>query len=151
MNTAAISRILNVREREKKTAEKSYQYSIEIFEEIATKLYKELKRKEQAEVFYERFLQTSTSIDVIKEQSLFIGKLTNQIVKLQLKVQEARRLMDLEQDKLAEAHIEVKKIEKIMEHRHDDKMKEIQKIERATMDEISISQFLNHKTGIFNG
>lgn len=147
-NTAALSKILNVREQEKTTAEKSYHQSMEVFEGIATKLYKELKRKEVAEASYEQSLQTACSIDIIKEQSLFIEKLTSQIIKLQFDVQRARKSMEAEQEKLAEAYVEVKKFEKIIEHRNDIKMKQIQKLEKATMDEISIRQFLSHKTGV---
>src|SRR5699024_6676345 len=80
----------NVRELEKSTAEKSYYQSMEVFESIAKKLYTALKKKEDAEDSYEQSLQSSTSIDIIKEQSLYIEMLNSQILTLQVQVQKAR-------------------------------------------------------------
>lgn len=142
---ASLSKILNVREQEKKSAEKDYRISMDIFEKIAMKLYEALKKKENAENAYDSYLQEVTPIDVIKEQVTYIEILNKQIVHLQKEVQQARTAMELRQDKLAEAHIEVKKFEKIIEHRQLEKEELIKKEEKAMMDEISIQQYLSYK------
>lgn len=142
---ASLSKILNVREQEKKSAEKDYRTSMDAFETIAMKLYNALKKKETAETAYEGYLQKVTPIDVIKEQVAYIEVLNKQIVHLQNQVQKARAAMEVKQDKLAEAHIEVKKFEKIIEHRQQEKEELIKKEEKAMMDEISIQQYLSYK------
>lgn len=146
-NSAALTKILNVRELERSTAEKSYYQSMEVFESIAKKLYTALKKKEDAEDSYEQSLQSSTSIDIIKEQSLYIEMLNSQILTLQVQVQKARSVMEKEQEKLADAYVEVKKFEKIIEHRKEQAKEQDLKLENAQMDEISIRQFLSHKMG----
>jgi len=143
--TASLSKILNVREQEKKNAEKDYRISLESFEIIATKLYNVLKKKETAEGAYDSYLQATTPIDVIKEQVAYIEVLNKQILKLQSDVQRARTVMETSQDKLAEAHIEVKKYEKIIEHRVMEREEGIRRAEKAMMDEISIQQYLSYK------
>ncbi|WLV25762.1 flagellar export protein FliJ [Aciduricibacillus chroicocephali] len=142
---ASLSKILNVREQEKKSAEKDYRTSMNIFESVAMKLYEALKKKENAENAYESYLQEVTPIDVIKEQVAYIEILNKQIVHLQKEVQQARTAMEIRQDKLADAHIEVKKFEKIIEHRQQEKEEMIKKEEKAMMDEISIQQYLSYK------
>lgn len=142
---ASLSKILNVREQEKKSAEKDYRNSMDAFETIAMKLYSALKKKETAETAYETYLQEITPIDVIKEQVSYIEVLNKQIVHLQNQVQKARAEMETKQDMLAEAHIEVKKFEKIIEHRKLEKEELIKKEEKAMMDEISIQQYLSYK------
>jgi len=142
---ASLSKILNVREQEKKSAEKDYRTSMDAFETIAMKLYSALKKKETAESAYETYLQEVTPIDVIKEQVSYIEVLNKQIVHLQNEVQKARYEMETKQDMLAEAHIEVKKFEKIIEHRKLEKEELIKKEEKAMMDEISIQQYLSYK------
>jgi len=142
---ASLSKILNVREQEKKSAEKDYRNSMDAFETIAMELYSALKKKETAETAYETYLQEITPIDVIKEQVSYIEVLNKQIVHLQNQVQNARAKMETKQDMLAEAHIEVKKFEKIIEHRTLEKEELIKKEEKAMMDEISIQQYLSYK------
>lgn len=143
--TAALSKVLNVRELEKKNAEKDYRHSMDQFESAATKLYKVLKKKEQAEDTYASYLAEMTPIDVIKEQAEYIEVLNKQIVQLQRDVQFARNAMEQKQDILAEAHIEVKKFESIIERREAEREAQLKSEERKMMDEISIQQYLSYK------
>lgn len=139
--TAALAKILHVRENEKKNAQMAYHHSMDIFEEIATKLYSLLKKKEMAEDSYESYLYTPASLEVIKQQSTYIERLNRQIMDLQQDVQQARSNMESKQHVLKDAHIEVKKFEKIIETRKQSEMEALKKNEKASMDEISLQQF----------
>ncbi|TFJ94666.1 flagellar export protein FliJ [Lentibacillus salicampi] len=145
--TAAFSRILHVRENEKKNAQKTYQKSIDIFEEVATQLYSLLRKKETAEQSYEEYLQQTIPIDKIRGQLTYIEKLNHQIVELQRDVQKARNEMDANHERLNNAHVEVKKFEKIMEHRQEKSREMTKKHENESMDNISIQQYLSRKPG----
>lgn len=150
--TASFTKILRIREKEKNDAQKAYYQSLEFFEEMATKLYHLLRKKEVAEKSYEEYLEGITSIDVIKEQSAYIEILNNQIMSLQLEVQKARTDMDSKQIKLSAAHTEVKKFEKIIEFRKRSQMEKEQKLDMQFMDEIAVQQFITRKkTGETDG
>ncbi|WP_100010958.1 flagellar export protein FliJ [Lentibacillus sediminis] len=139
--TAALTKILHVRENEKKDAQMAYHQAMYVFEEIATKLYTLLKKKEKAEESYESYLHTPASLDVIKQQSAYIERLNRQIMDLQQDVLEARSHMESKQHVLKDAHIEVKKFEKIIETRKQSEAEVLKKTEKASMDEISLQQF----------
>lgn len=143
--TLVLSKILNVRENEKKDAQREYQQSMDTFERIATELYHLLKKKEVAEESYECYLHTTTQIDILKEQITYMEKLNKQIMKLQNGVQTARTKMECKQSELTDAHIEVKKYENIIEVRNKKKVENFNREEKAFMDEISIQQYVIHK------
>lgn len=145
--TAALSKVLHIRENEKTRAQKAYQKSIDSFEEVATQLYELLRKKETAENLYETYLQQSTPIGKIREQSVYIDNLNKQIIALQQNVQHARNEMESKHEYLTDAYVEVKKFEKIIEHREEEAAELIKKSERDSMDEISIRQYLSQKTG----
>lgn len=143
--TVSLIKVLNVRENEKKIAQKAFLKAQDAFEEVATRLYQVLKKKEKAEESYENYIQNSTSLDKIKEQIAYIEKLNTHIVLLQREVQFARNQMDNKQVVLNEAYIEVKKFESIIETRKRLKAEKMEKMEKSFMDEISINQYLSHK------
>lgn len=145
--TIALSKILHIREKEKMDAEKSYQQSMAFFENIATRLYTLLKKKETAENSFDSHLQEFVPIEKIKEQVIYIEELNKQIINLQSEVNKARNEMDANQSKLTNAHIEVKKFEKMIAHREQVKKKVLQKYENEMMNEISIQQYLRKQTG----
>jgi len=145
--TIALSKILRIREQEKIDAEKSYQQSMAFFENIATRLYTLLKRKETAERSFESGMQDIIPIEKIKEQVAYIEELNKQIINLQTEVNKARNEMDVKQSKLTDAHIEVKKFEKMITHREQVKKEVLQKYENEAMNEISIQQYLKKQTG----
>ncbi len=62
-------KVLTVREQEKQQTEIAYKESVQSFEEIATKLYELLKKKEDLITFQQERLKIGSSIDEI--QSLF--------------------------------------------------------------------------------
>ena len=145
--TIALFKILRIREQEKMDAEKSYQQSMAFFENIATRMYTLLKRKETAESSFERGMQDIIPIEKIKEQVAYIEELNKQIINLQAEVNQARNEMDVKQSKLTDAHIEVKKFEKMIAHRKQVKKEVLQKYENEAMNEISIQQYLRTQTG----
>lgn len=143
--TVSLSKVLNVRENEKKMAQKAYISSRDIFEEVATKLYHVLKKKEEAEAAYDQFIQKQTSIERIREQISYIEKLNQEIIHLQNQYQLARNEMEQKQEVLTDAYIEVKKFESIIEKRKRQEAEKTARMENLFMDEISINQFLNNK------
>lgn len=140
-----LSKILHVRENEKKAAQTAYHRSMDAFEEEATKLYTLLRKKEDAEAFYETSMRDVVPIETIKEQAVYIEHLNAKINELQKHVILARNDMELKQEQLSEAHIEVKKFEKIIENRKKDELERSKKAEASLMDEISMQQYLGTK------
>ncbi len=142
-----LSKILRIREQEKMDAQKAYQQSMSFFEDIAGRLYSMLKKKEKAEIFYERNLQESVSVEIAREQSAYIECLNKQIIQLQTEVNVARNKMNSKQIKLTDAHIEVKKFEQIINNRIQEKNLALRRYENELMDDVSIQQYLRGQTG----
>ncbi len=121
----SLSKLLILREREKDDAQKAYHLSMETFEDVASKLYKLLKRKENVEEEQDTILQTKITIEQLRIQNAYIEKLTKQIAKIQNEVQIARNDMELKQSQLTDAYIEMKKYEKIIELQEEEEKKKI--------------------------
>ncbi|TQS75557.1 flagellar export protein FliJ [Ornithinibacillus gellani] len=142
-NTVALSKILHIREREKNEAQSAYSQAMQFFEDAATQLYRLLKQKEEAEESYEDSLQHTIQIDVMKEQAAYIEVLNRQMMELQKKVQLARSEMEARQATLTDAHVEVKKFEKIIEIREKEFAETVRRQETMAMDEVSIQQYVS--------
>ncbi|UFU01025.1 flagellar export protein FliJ [Radiobacillus kanasensis] len=134
-------KILNVREREKKEAQKAYKQSVDSFEEIATKLYELLRKKEEAESNYQTQLEKAVSIDALSSHSTYMEKLQKAIHEVQYSVNQARENMEVFQGKLTDAHIEVKKFEKMIESKKQKLSDQLKLQENSFMDEISLQQY----------
>lgn len=145
--TQTLSKILNIREKEKKDAQLAHYESTIYFEEVASKLHSLLVEKESAEELYENAVGKVTSIDKIREQTAYIEYLTKQIVVMQEEVNEARSTMEVKQGKLTDAHVEVKKYEKIIEFRKLEHLKSELREDQIMMDEISTQQYVSRKIG----
>lgn len=145
--TETLSKILNIREKEKKDAQLAHHESMVYFEKIATKLYTLLNKKENAEELYEKDFEKLTSIDKIREQTAYIEILNQQIIRMQEQVNEARNEMEVKQLKLTDAHVEVKKYEKIIEFRKHEQLMSAHRAEQIMMDEISTQQYVSRKLG----
>lgn len=141
--TAVLDKLLHVREQEKTHAEVKKRLASDRFEEIATKLYQQLKRKEKAESDLEEVMQVNMTITKLKEQSLYINRLNEQITALERQVQQARSKMEQKQALLTEAYVELKKVEKLIELREEEQEIARKKAENQLMDELSIRQYLN--------
>ena len=72
-----------------------------------------------------------------------MGNLEKSIEQCQKEVMQARYKMNLQQDRLKEKNIEVKKYEKIKEKDFQKYLEVVKVAENKQMDEISIQQFLS--------
>lgn len=145
--TKTLTKVLDIREREKDAAQKAYNQAMQHFEDVATKLYQTLKKKEDAEESYDQYLKDMVQIDRLMDQMAYIESLNRQIVLLQHQVNQARTQMELKQQSLTHAHIEVKKFEKLIETRKQEQQQTELKQEQMFMDDMSVQQFLSQKQG----
>src|SRR5699024_6011233 len=102
-----------------------------------------------AETTYEAYIQETTSIENILEQMNYIDSLNKQIISVQKAVNRARDEMNIKQEELTSAHVEMKKYESIIEKRKKEHAEIVEKSERSFMDEISMQQYLNQKGGTY--
>ena len=130
-------KILVVREQEKNESEMAYKESIRVFEDIATKLYDLLKKKEDLINFQHERLQYGSSIDEINHYARFIDSLEKTIADVQQKVGQARAKMNWHEQKLLEKNLEVRKFEKMREKDFEAFKEEQQRIETIQLDELS--------------
>lgn len=137
-------KIKDLRDREKQEHQKKYQRAVENFEQKATTLYETLKKKEVAEQSFEEQLSLSTvqAASFIQHQQ-YIEKLDQRITALQPEVNHARNQMYEKQTHLTDAHVEVKKFEKIIERKVEKQKQWIKEEEHKFMDELSMQQYLN--------
>ena len=130
-------KVLTIREQEKNETEIAYKDSVRSFEEIATKLYELLKKKEDLIDFQQERLAVGSSIDEIHHYARFIDSLEKTIVDVQQKVVQARSKMNWYEEKLLEKNLEVRKFEKMREKDFKLFQQEQDRIEGIFLDEIS--------------
>jgi flagellar FliJ protein len=138
-------KVLTIKEKEKDKALGEYNEAVKRFEEVAEKLYRFLKQKEEYEEMHKQKLQSGLSIQDIRYFQQFITNLERTIHHYQHLVIQAREQMQVKQAKLAELNIEVKKYEKMKEKHVQAVLEAIQESENKWMDEISIQQFVNRR------
>lgn len=136
-------KILTIKEKEKNDASTKYNESVKKFEEVAEKLYKLLKKKEDMQNFQQVKLKEGMAVQEIRHHQQFMDNIEKLLARIQQEVVEARYRMNAYQEKLIEKNIEVKKYEKIKEKDFDKFLDQIKEIENKNMDEISIRQFIN--------
>ncbi|HLS66485.1 MAG TPA: flagellar export protein FliJ [Pseudogracilibacillus sp.] len=141
-DTTVLHKLLHVREREKDEAQRKQLEAVDKFEKVAKQLYVALKSKEDAEKGLEESMQVTATINKIKEQSTYIEALNQKIIVLQQQVDLARQQLAKKDAKLTEAHVEMKKIEKMIERRLQKEKELEKKMELDKMNEISIRQYL---------
>ncbi|USK72427.1 flagellar export protein FliJ [Peribacillus asahii] len=136
-------KILTIKEKEKSDARAAYNEALKNFEQVAEKLYKLLKKKEELLDYQQVKLTSGLSVQEIRHNQLFMGNLEKLIEQCQKDVIEARYRMNLQQERLKEKNIEVKKYEKIKEKDLQKFLEVVKEAENKQMDEISIQQFLS--------
>lgn len=136
-------KILTIKEKEKNDASSKYNESVKKFEEVAEKLYRHLKKKEDMQNFQQVKLKEGMAVQEIRHHQQFMDNIEKLLARIQQEVVEARYRMNAYQEKLIEKNIEVKKYEKIKEKDFDKFLDHIKEIENKNMDEISIRQFIN--------
>lgn len=141
----SLEKILHVKENEKQTAELKHHQSVEAFEKVALKLYELLKKKEAAEALLEETLQQKMTVTELQHQTIYIEQLKENIIHLQEEVNDARSKMEDRKNDLTDKHIEFKKIETIIEKRHQEIKAAEQKEANILMDELAIQQYMKLK------
>ncbi|MGE7913995.1 flagellar export protein FliJ [Lysinibacillus xylanilyticus] len=130
-------KVLTIREQEKNETEMAYKESVRSFEEIASKLYSLLKKKEDLLDFQQGRLSVGSSIEEIHHYARFIDSLEKTITDVQQKVVQARAKMNWHEEKLLEKNLEVRKFEKMRERDFKLFQQEQDRIEGIFLDEIS--------------
>jgi flagellar FliJ protein len=136
-------KILSIKEKEKTDALAKYNAALKKFEEVAEKLYKLLKKKEELLEFQQEKLRNGLSVQDIRHHQLFMSNLEKLLSLCQQEVIEARYKMNTQRDILMERNIEVKKYEKMKEHDFLEFLDVMKVAENKEMDEISIRQYLS--------
>lgn len=137
-------KILTVREQEKNETELAYKDSVKAFEEVATKLYELLKKKEDLIAYQQERLVIGASIDEIGHYARFIDSMEKTIESVQQKVVQARAKMQWHEEKLLEKNLEVRKFEKMKEKDFELFKEEQNRLEVIELDELS-NQAYNKK------
>ncbi|AHN20916.1 flagellar export protein FliJ [Lysinibacillus sphaericus] len=130
-------KVLTIREQEKNETEIAYKEAVRSFEEVATKLYDLLKKKENLIEFQQERLVVGSSIEEIHHYARFIDSLEKTIADVQQKVVQARSKMNWYEEKLLEKNLEVRKFEKMREKDYKSFQQEQDRIESIFLDEIS--------------
>ncbi|WP_108669690.1 flagellar export protein FliJ [Peribacillus acanthi] len=137
------SKILSLKEREKDDAYSKYSQALKHFEEVAEKLFRLLKKKEDLQEYQEQELVNGLSVDVMRHHQTFITNLDKIIDHCQKEVIEARTKLNLFQTILIEKNVEVKKYEKMKEKDFSNFLELLKENDKRQMDEISIQQFVS--------
>lgn len=135
--TYRFEKILTIREQEKKQTEQAYKESVRSFEEVATKLYDLLKKKEDLITYQNDRLAVGSSIDEIHHFATFIDSLERSITEVQKKVVQARAKMNWHEQKLLEENLEIRKFEKMREKDFAVFKSEQNRVETLYLDELS--------------
>lgn len=136
-------KILTLKEKEKKDAYARYSDALKAFEEVAEKLYRLLKKKEDLLALQQEKLISGLSVQEIRHQQVFLDNLEKIIEHYQKEVIQARNKLNLFQNILHEKNMEVKKYEKMQEKDFNRFLEIIKVHENKLMDEISIQQFIS--------
>ncbi|SDL74080.1 flagellar export protein FliJ [Sediminibacillus halophilus] len=141
-DSKTLEKLLDLRDRDKQTAQKDYKLSVERFEDVASEMYTLLKKKEDAEAAYQREIgEAPAFVGSLTSHSEYIAKLKTKIARLQTAVGNARKDMETKQDKLTAAYVETKKFERIIERKKEKHQAVVKAEESKQMDEISTLQF----------
>ncbi|WP_226578765.1 flagellar export protein FliJ [Halobacillus litoralis] len=139
-------KIRDLRDREKLDKQRKYQSDMESFEMYAHQLYEALKKKEDAvNQFNDQLSKGAVEVQSFIHHQKHIQHLENVIQSLQPSVQHARVKMQQSQEALSNAHVEVKKFDKVIERKEDQQLQMLKDQEIQAMDELSLQQFLNYQ------
>lgn len=129
--------VLVVRDQEKSEMELAFKNSVRQFEDVATKLYDMLKKKEDVLATQQERMTIGFNVDDIHHFSRFITGLEKSIADMQQKVVQARSKMNWHEEKLVEKTLEVRKYEKMKEKDLSAFKSEQERIEMNQLDELS--------------
>jgi flagellar FliJ protein len=129
--------VLVVRDQEKSEMELAFKEAVRHFEDVATKLYDMLKKKEDVLTTQQERMTIGFSVNDIHHFSRFISGLEKSIADLQQKVMQARSKMNWHEEKLVEKTLEVRKYEKMKEKDLNAFKTEQERLEMNRLDELS--------------
>ena len=136
-------KILAVREKEKADAQAKYSEAVNKFEEVANKLYKFLKKKEDLLGYQQEKMIGGLSVIELRQHQVFLDNVEKTIAHCQQQVIVARQRMEAYQAVLIERNIEVKKYVKIKEKQFERFVEAGKAQESIQMDDISIQTFIS--------
>ncbi|MDV6376715.1 flagellar export protein FliJ [Sporosarcina sp. GW1-11] len=134
-------KVLTLREQERDETEIAYKEAIRQFEEVATELYNQIKKKEETLEQQQVRMATGFSIDDLHHYSRYIDRLEVQIDQTQKEVIKSRSKMSWYESQLLEKNIEVKKFEKMKEIGKQQYDAEMELVEANRIDELSTIKF----------
>ncbi|WP_028782787.1 flagellar export protein FliJ [Thalassobacillus devorans] len=139
----AFHKIRDIHENDKLTAQEAYQQALSKFEETAQQLYETLKKKEDTgQLLQGKLANGNLSAHYFAQTQEFIARLDQKVMQLQPIVQSARSEMENCQHILTEAHVEVKKFDKLIDKKVQKWQLRQKEAEKQQMDELSLRQFL---------
>lgn len=143
-NIQAFEKILHHQENLKNEAQLEYKSAVSEFEIVAEELYQLLKQKETTEDKYQQALHTSGSVTSLMTHHTYLQQLKKQIRHVETTVNEKRTFMEGKRSLLTDQHVEVKKYEKIIDHKWEMIQAKEKELESKMLDEASIRQYYNH-------
>ncbi len=138
----AFEKILSHQLRLKNMAQVDYKQAVDQFEIVATKLYELMKKKEEVLEQYNNHLRSTGTVVTLATHYAYIDELKGKINDIQVQVNQARTTMEKKRNVLTEAHIEVKKFEKLIEKKQVNEKNAMLYQEKKQLDETSMRQFL---------
>lgn len=139
----AFEKILHHQENLKNEAQLDYKLAVTDFEKVAEELYNLLKLKETTEEKYQNALHSTGSVTNLMTHHSYLQQLKTQILYVEAEVNNKRSVMEDKRSKLTDQHVEVKKFEKIIDHKWDS-IKDKEKVaENKMLDEVSMRQYYN--------
>ncbi|WP_280768981.1 flagellar export protein FliJ [Salipaludibacillus daqingensis] len=137
-----LEKVLEVKDFEKSDAELAYTEAVKNFEDVATKLYNLLKRKEELIAANEKKLEKGLTISVIQLNEKTIAYLQKEIDRLQSNTQDARKKMNEKERYLTYKSIDLRKYEKMKEIKQQQYTENEKRTEQKFLDEVSVQQFV---------
>ena len=138
----SLQKVLEMKDREKTTAEKSYTESVRNFESKATELYDMLKKREDLQHEKENQLADGLSIAGIQMTEHTLSYLQREIDRLESETNRLRKQMHEKQRYLTTKTIDLKKYEKMKEQQRESFVLQAKHEEMKFLDEISVQQFV---------
>lgn len=136
-------KVMTVKQQEKNQTEIAFKDAQKSFEDIATKLYTLLKKKEDLIEYHEKKLLSGSSINEMRHHTKFLESIERSIAETQQKVVLARSKMEWHKDKLLETSLEYRKYEKMKEKDYRSYIKEQDRLELIQLDELSSIAYYN--------
>ncbi len=137
----SLQKVMDVKEQEKFQSQLYYKEAIGQFEQVATKLYHSLKRKESLEAKAREQITAGVTIFELQQHQSELLRLQQEINQLQRQTQQAREQMNIRQRDLVDKSVEAKKFEKMKQLGREEFEQEQHRLETNEMDELSVQLY----------